>query len=111
MERIRRERLAVGNAYLFPAPESEGHIRVDVARRWLLQAERLAKIEHQPGFGFHALRRRWATKRKHLSAKDVAACGGWKNTATLQQVYQFPDPQTMQEVVLEDRTLRLGTDG
>lgn len=112
LEKLRRERPAVGEAFLFPAPESEGHLRRDVANKWLRRAEELAEDhEHEEGFGWHAFRRGWATKRKHLSAKDVAHVGGWKDTATLQEVYQQPDPETMEEVVLGGRELRMRPDG
>ena len=33
------------------------------------------------------VRRRWATKRKGLPRKDVAAAGGWKGTQLLSLVF------------------------
>lgn len=42
----------------------------------------------------------WATKRKHIPAKDVAAVGGWLDTSTLQDGYQQADPETVEQVVL-----------
>ncbi len=59
-------------------------------------------VDHhsKKGFGFHSFRRMWATKRKHLSRKDVAAAGGWSDTQTLEKCYQHPDPDTIEEVVL-----------
>jgi hypothetical protein len=69
-----------------------------VAANWLRTAERRAKLDHDRG-GFHAFRRLWATERKHLSLKDVAYAGGWKDTATLLAVYQKPDADTLQLVV------------
>jgi integrase len=107
LEEIRRTRPSVGEAWLFPAPASDGHIRVDVTRRWLLKAEKLAGLSHEAGGGWHAFRRMWATKRKHLPLQDVAAVGGWKDGTTLQNVYQQPDPETMEAVVLGGRSLRL----
>lgn len=108
LQDLRQEDPGVGEAYIFTAPESDGHVRVDVAGDWLREAERKAEDhEHEKGFGFHAFRRMWATKRKHLSTKDVAHAGGWKDTATLERVYQQPDPETTEEVVLGGRDLRL----
>lgn len=101
----------VGEAWIFPASESNGHVRVDQAGKWLRTAEELAENhEHRKGFGWHAFRRMWATKRKHLSSKDVAYAGGWKDTATLERVYQQPDPETTEAVVLGGRDLRMGPD-
>jgi integrase len=112
LEALRRERPGVGEAWIFPAPESKGHVRADVAGRWLRKAEDLAEDhEHVPGFGWHAFRRMWATKRKHLSSKDVAYAGGWKDTATLERVYQQPDPETTEAVVLGGRELTMGPGG
>ncbi len=63
----------------------------------------MAEIEHVKGFGWHSFRRMWASKRKHLSVKDVAAAGGWTDTATLERCYQHADPHTLEEVVLVRR--------
>jgi hypothetical protein len=48
----------------------------------------------------------WATARKRLSLKDVAAAGGWKCTETLLRCYQQPDKRTMLDVVLGGAELR-----
>lgn len=42
-----------------------------------------------------------------MPAKDVAAVGGWLDTSTLQDVYQQADPETMEQVVLGARELRM----
>lgn len=110
LQALLRERAEVGEKWIFPAPESDGHIRVDVTRKWLLKAETLAKLDHPDGFGWHALRRMWASKRKHMSLKDVAHAGGWKDTQTLQRCYQTPDPESLEEVVMGGRELRLSAD-
>ena len=78
-----------------------------VAAFWLHQAERLAKLEPLKGGVWHPFRRAWASKRKHLSLKDVAYAGGWKDTGTLLKCYQQPDPDTIEEVVLSPRVLAL----
>lgn len=64
-----------------------------VAHHWLKRAERLAGLEHETQGGWHAFRRGWATARKHLPLVDVAAGGGWKDTATVLQCYQHADPR------------------
>ena len=70
------------------------------------KAERLAKVEKQRGSLWHAYRRGWATARKNLPAKDVAYAGGWKNVATLQTIYQQPDPESTYRAVAEPVKLR-----
>lgn len=110
LERLRRERPGVGDALLFPAPNHTTQpVAVRVASDWLAQAEKRADVSPLPGGVWHPFRRRWATVRKHMSPKDVAAVGGWVDTATLQKCYQVADEETMEAVVLQPRrTLRLG---
>lgn len=105
IETQRRRFPGVGEAPIFPAPASDGHLRQRVARRWWLEVEEIAELEHIHGMGFHSLRRRWASKRKHMSARDVAFYGGWKNTQTLTDLYQFPDRQTLEDVAMGGRDL------
>jgi len=64
---------------------------------------RLARLEPQKGGASHPFRRGWATGKKHMSPKDVAAVGRWIDTTTLQKCYRTPDLETMQAVVLEPR--------
>jgi len=68
-----------------------------------LRAADLPKLD---GGLWHPYRRKWATERKHLSLKDVAAAGGWKDVETLLTCYQQPDDETMLAVVSEPRKLR-----
>lgn len=107
LERVRRLRPGVGDALLFPAPNKPAEpVSVQVATNWLRQAEKLAKLERLEGGAWHPFRRRWATARKHLSPKDVAAVGGWIDTTTLQRVYQAPDLETMEAVVLQPKRVQ-----
>lgn len=107
LERFRRERPGLGDGLLFPAPSKQTEpVSPRVASEWLRQAERLAKLAPLQGGLWHPFRRRWATERKHLPAKDVAAVGGWVDTATLEKCYQVADAETMERVVMEPRRVR-----
>jgi integrase len=107
LERFRRERPGLGEALLFPAPNNTAKpVSVQLATHWLRRAEVLAELEPLPHGAWHPFRRRWATERKHLSPKDVAAVGGWVDTTTLQKCYQVADEETMEAVVLQPRRLR-----
>ncbi len=107
LDRVLKERPAVGAAYLFPSPTDRSEpVRYELTRDWLVEAERLAKLRKQQGSLWHAFRRGWATARKHLPDVDVAAAGGWKSTETLRRCYQQPDPETMLAVVLGGAELR-----
>ncbi len=77
--------------------------------RWLRVAENKAGLRKLTGGLWHPYRRKWATERKHLSLKDVAAAGGWKDTETLLTCYQQPDHDTLLAVMNEKRKVREGT--
>lgn len=72
----------------------------------LKRAYQLAKIEQPKGSLWHVFRRVWATERKHLPPKDVAAAGGWSDIGTLLSVYQQVDEETLREVVDYQRPRR-----
>lgn len=71
--------------------------------KWLTVAESHAELPKLDGGLWHAYRRKWATERKHLPLKDVAAAGGWNDVDTLLKVYQQPDPATLLIVMSEPR--------
>lgn len=106
LDRVLHERPGIGQAPLFPAP---GDTTVPMSRhladKWLREGERMAGLEPLRGGLRHPYRRKWATERKHLPDKDVAASGGWKSTLTL-KLYQQPDEATMLHVVLGGGELR-----
>jgi hypothetical protein len=69
------------------------------------QAETEAQLPKLDGALWHAYRRKWATERKHLPLKDVAAAGGWVDVETLLRSYQQPDKGTLLAVMNEPRKL------
>ena len=80
---------------------------MSLASHWFGKVEKAAKIPHVRGFGWHSLRRAFATKRKQLSVQDVAALGGWKGTQVLQEFYQQADLDAMERVLLEGQKVGL----
>ena len=80
-----------------------------LAAYWLKQEFELAGVAKPEGSLWHAFRRRWATTRKHLPLRDVAAAGGWKDLTTLLTCYQQPDEETMRQVVDYERPAATGT--
>ena len=88
---FQREIGAVGG-FVFAAPNSrDGMMDRYLFDNWLTVAEKKAGLPKQPRGLWHAYRRLWASQRKHLSLKDVAAAGGWKDVNTLLEVYQQSD--------------------
>jgi integrase-like protein len=107
LDRALAQRPGIGAAYLFPSPRNpRRHVSADLVSAWLEQAERLAGLPKLDGSLWHAYRRKWATERKHLPDKDVAAAGGWSDTTSLKAAYQQVDMATLQRVVSEPAELR-----
>lgn len=101
LARWRKETGGVGTAFVFSDPRDRTKpLSYYDAKRWLRRAETRAGLEHERQGGWHALRRGWATARKHLPLKDVMEVGGWTDTATLAEVYQQPDAATTRRVAL-----------
>jgi len=86
-----RNQLGALGGWVF-ARESDGQQPMDrhLFDKWLAAAERRAGLPKLPGGLWHPYRRKWATERKDLSLKDVAAAGGWKDVETLLQSLPAP---------------------
>ena len=107
IDSILAERPGIGKGFLFPSFTCEGEpVRQDAVALWLRSAEILAGVPKQDGSLFHAYRRGWATSRKFFPLVDVAATGGWSDTATLLKCYQQADSETMYRVASEPAKLR-----
>jgi integrase len=95
-----RARALVGNAVLFPARrDASKPVSKETCYYWIRQAEAKADLPHQTRGGWHALRRSWATARKHMPLQDVMAAGGWRDPASLQKAYQHADAKTVRAVM------------
>jgi len=105
VEEIRafRSKLNVVGGWVFPWEKKPAEVRRDVFARWILASEKRAGLSKLDGGLRHAYRRKWATERKDLPVKDVAAAGGWKDVGTLLTCYQQADRQTMLAVMSEPR--------
>lgn len=105
-----KESKAIGDTWIFSNPRKPSQpCSRCLLHRWLDRAYVKAEITREAREGWHSLRRKWATERKHLPLADVARAGGWKNSITLQLVYQQPDPDTMKAVV--ENPVRLAGNG
>ncbi len=88
--------------WLFPAERNnEKPVGVSAMSRRLGEAYEKAKLPRLEGGLWHPWRRKWATERKGMPVKDVAAAGGWSDTATLLKSYQQSDEATLTQVVLD----------
>ncbi len=86
LRRLRAERPGIGSVLLFPHPQRRRHrggaVTRHLAAYWLKEAFYRGKIAKPQGGLWHMFRRAWATARKDLPLKDVAAAGGQSRPAT-----------------------------
>ncbi len=102
MEKVRgyQRRLEAISGPVFAASGSrDGIMDRHLFDKWLREAENVAELPKLDGSLWHAYRRKWATERKHLNIKDVAAAGGWKDVTTLVEVYQQADEASVLAVM------------
>ncbi len=100
LSRARKVQGAIGDSWVFPAPENPSlPVSRHLVRDWWERGENLAEIHHEPGLGWHSLRRKFATELKHTPLKDLCYLGGWKEPQTVLKCYQRPDESTMREAL------------
>ena len=102
LELYRSRRPAIGDAPLFPAPKKPSlSFHSELAGKWLVRAEKEAKLPKLAGGRWHPYRRLFATELAHVPAKTAAMLGGWKNPATMQRLYQQPTGESLYAAAME----------
>lgn len=96
LETARRQRSAIGDAWVFPDPEepTEAATR-HVVQDWWRRAAKLAALPATARLGWHSLRRKFVNDLKTVPMKDLCYLGGWKSPLTVMTVYQQADDETM----------------
>ena len=103
LREFRRKLGAVGGL-VFPTLQNPNRpIHKDLLSSWMEALRDRAGLSKLDGGICHPFRRKWATERKHLPVKDVAAAGGWKDVGTLLTSYQQADRETMLAVMSEPK--------
>jgi integrase len=103
-----RERHAASRVsdWVFPSP-SDPTVPVSrhLVRSWWRELERRAGLTPEPGRGWHAFRRTFATEFKWLPLRDLMALGGWQSPLTLTMCYTAADPVTQRQALAKRATL------
>jgi integrase len=101
----RKARKEIGDAYLFPARRGDRSKPMTgdaVFNLW----KRLAVAAELPAgnrYGWHSLRRKFATELRNTNLRDLCDLGGWKSIQTVLSCYVRPDEDS-QRTALEERT-------
>jgi integrase len=109
LAKVRRMVKTIGDAWIFPAKTSplRHWSRGGVERRWKWMAKR-AGLPRDQRYGWHALRRQFATELKGIPLKDLCALGGWKDSGTIRTCYQQPDETTQRTALAQRKLLQAG---
>ena len=67
--------------------------------KWWQKAEALAGLAHDDRWGWHSMRRKFASELRNAPLRDVCDLGGWKSAATVLTCYQTPDPISMRRAL------------
>jgi integrase len=84
----RKQLHAIPAGWIFASNDGQSALPKWGPKKWMRKAETLAKVPHLKQGIWHPFRRGWATARKHMPLQDVAAGGGWTDTATVTKCYQ-----------------------
>lgn len=107
LKRARKRQRAIGDAWVFPAPADarEPYSRHLVRDYWERLAE-TAKLPKGQRFGWHSLRRKFASELKATPLRDLAHLGGWKSAQTILTCYIAPDEATQRAALAHRKSLR-----
>ena len=95
-EDARRIAPGIGDLPVVPGMQDRKHsVGVWLARDWLQRAQVSAGLVPEPGRGWHAFRRNFASELRHASLRDLCDLGGWKDPTTVIKCYQRPSEDAM----------------
>jgi integrase len=111
LELSRRKWKAIGDGWIFPAPEdSSKPVSRHLVRNWWQKGEKLAGLPRTARRGWHSFRRKFVNDLKpDTPMADLCYLGGWKSPLTVMTVYQQPDQVTMQTALSNREERRAGT--
>jgi integrase len=105
LETARDRNGAIGDVWVFPEERRMASSTSPKPRsrhtfkNWWAKGEALADLPHTERWGWHSLRRKFASELRHAPLRDVCDLGGWKAAATVLSCYQTPDPVSMRRAL------------
>ena len=104
---LRRSGSTLGDGWLFPSPDdAEKPCSRNRARDLWERSARLAKLPKGERYGWHSLRRGWATAMRDVSPRDLIDLGGWASYDTPLKCYIRPDLEAQRGAFAKRRELR-----
>jgi integrase len=109
LERHRQESRAIGDTWIFPSGRVDaGPLSKDGASNLWRRLAVKAGLPVGKRYGWHSVRRKFASELKQTNLKDLCELGGWKGAQTLLKCYVAPDEGTQREALKQRRELRSG---
>lgn len=96
---------AIGDVWVFPEERRTAGRTYTLPRsrhtfkNWWRKAEALAGLAHDDRWGWHSLRRKFASELRSAPLRDICDLGGWKSSITVTTCYQTPDPVSMRRAL------------
>jgi integrase len=85
---------AIGEAWVFPAPlDPAAPCSRHLMRDWWERGAAGAGLPKGERYGWHSLRRKFATEMKETDLRNLCHLGGWKSAQTVLTCYQQPDEE------------------
>ena len=104
---LRRGGGTIGDGYIFPSPDNpEQACSRNLARDWWERSAALANLPTGQRYGWHSLRRGWATAMRDVSPRDLIDLGGWSSYDTPLKCYIRPDLEAQRDAFSKRRELR-----
>ena len=108
IDRLMRAQGHIGNddRCLFPSNHTNTGgqpFGYSAVRGWMLEAKRLAGVEHEPGSGAHSYRRKFVTERPHMNDAEIGAAAGMSPDTVA--IYRQDNPARELEVLTSRRPL------
>lgn len=108
LTREQQSRREIGDAYIFPARRGDrsqpmsGDAVFNVWKR-LAAAAGLPEGER---YGWHSLRRKFASELRNTNLRDLCDLGGWKSIQTVLTCYVRPDEDSQRKALTDRPTLK-----
>jgi integrase len=106
LSRVRTQQGAIGDAWVFPALRGDRTkaMSANAAMNLFKQLAAAAGIPAGERYGWHSLRRKFASELRHVSLKELTDLGGWKSPATVLTCYVQSDEHAQREALADRRT-------
>jgi integrase len=107
---LRRNSETVGAGWVFPSPaDAEQPCSRHLVRDWWERSAKIAKLPCGERYGWHSLRRGFATAMRDVAPRDLVDLGGWASYDTPLKCYIRPDLEAQRGAFAQRRPLRAST--